>query len=77
MFILILFTDFEHKRIGYSGIFKTKKDILKAIPILSYADLTSRPKKYRTVKSLFTCVQIPREKKRFFNSYHLVKIDGS
>ena len=76
MFILILFSDFEHKRIGYSGIFKTKKDILKAIPILSYADLTSRTKKYKTVKSLFKCIEIPKDKKRFFNTYHLVKIDA-
>lgn len=76
MFILILFTDFEHERIGYSGIFKTKKDILKAVPILSYADLTARPKKYRTVKSLFRCVEVPRDKKRFFNTFHLTKVDS-
>lgn len=68
-----MYSDYEHTRISYSGIFSTKRDILTAIPILSYADLTNRPKKYKTVKSLFKCVQVPREKKRCFNSYHLTK----
>ncbi len=71
MFILVMYSDYEHTRISYSGIFKTKRDILNTVPILSYADLTNRHKKYKTVKSLFKCVQVPREKKHFFNSYHL------
>ena len=75
MFILILYSDFEHERIAYAGIHKTKRDILNAVPLLSYADLTSRPKKYRTVKSLFRCVEIQKEKKKFFNSYHLTKVE--
>jgi len=75
MFILVMYSDYEHQRIAYSGIFKTKRDILNAVPILSYADLTSRPKKYRTVKSLFRCVEIPKQKKRCFNTYHLTKVD--
>jgi len=76
MFILILYTDYEHKRIGYSGIFKTKRDILNTVPILSYADLTNKPKKYRTVKSLFKCIEVPKHKKRCFNSYHLTTLDS-
>ena len=68
-----MYSDYEHTRISYSGIFKTKRDILNTVPILSYADLTNKPKKYKTVKSLFRCVEVPREKKRFFSTYHLTK----
>ncbi len=66
-----MYSDYEHERIAYSGIFRTKRDILKSVPILSYADLTSKVKKYKTVKSLFRCIEVPREKKIFFNTYHL------
>lgn len=72
-----MYSDFAHERISYAGIHKTKKDILKAIPILSYADLTNKQKKYKTVKSLFKCIEILKHKKKFFNSYHLVRIEGS
>jgi len=74
MYIMILYSDFEHERIAYSGIFKNKKDILKAIPLLSYADLTNKPKKYKTVKSLFRCIMIPKHKKRCFSTYHLSRV---
>ena len=69
-----MYSDYEHTRISYSGIFKNKRDILNAIPILSYADLTNKPKKYRTIKSLFKCIEGPKEKKRCFNSYHLSRV---
>lgn len=72
---MILYSDFEHQRIGYTGIHKSKKDILKAIPILSYADLTNKPKKYKTVKSLFKCIEVPKHKKRCFNTFHLTKVE--
>jgi hypothetical protein len=75
MYIMIMYSDFAHERISYAGIHKTKKDILKAIPLLSYADLTNKPKKYKTVKSLFQCIMIPKEKKRCFNTYHLTKVE--
>ncbi len=70
-----MYSDYEHTRISYSGIFKNKRDILNAIPILSYADLTNKPKKYRTIKSLFKCIEVPKEKKRCFNSYHLTRAE--
>lgn len=69
-----MYSDYEHERIAYSGIFKTKRDILNAVPILSYADLTNKHKKYKTCKSLFRCVEVPKEKKRCFNSYHLSRV---
>jgi len=75
MFILVMYSDYDHQRIAYSGIFKTKRDILNTVPILSYADLTKKQKKYKTVKSLFRCVEIPKEKKIFFNTYHLTKVE--
>jgi len=75
MFILVMYSDYDHKRIAYSGIFKTKRDILNEVPILSYADLTNKQKKYKTVKSLFRCVEIPKQKKRCFNTYHLTKVE--
>lgn len=74
MYIIVMYSDYEHTRISYSGIFKNKRDILNAIPILSYADLTNKPKKYRTIKSLFKCIEVPKEKKRCFNSYHLSRV---
>lgn len=74
MFILVMYSDYEHSRIAYSGIFKTKRDILTAVPILSYADLTNKHKKYKTCKSLFRCIEVPKEKKRCFNSYHLSRV---
>lgn len=74
MFILVMYSDYEHERIAYSGIFPTKREILKAVPILSYADLTNKPKKYKTVKSLFRCIEVPKEKKKCFNSYHLSRV---
>ncbi len=69
-----MYSDFAHERISYAGIHKTKKDVLKAIPLLSYADLNNKPKKYKTVKSLFTCLEVPKHKKRCFNSYHLSRV---
>ena len=69
-----MYSDYEQSRIAYSGIFKTKRDILTAVPILSYADLTNKHKKYKTCKSLFRCIEVPKEKKRCFNTYHLSRI---
>ena len=69
-----MYSDYGHERIAYSGIFPSKKSILQKHKILSYSDLIEKKnyqKKYRTVKSLFRCVEIPRDKKIYFNSYHL------
>jgi len=70
-----MYSDYEHQRIAYSGIFKNKREILENVPLLSYADLTNKKKKYKTVKSLFRCIEVPKDKKRFFNTYHLTKVE--
>jgi hypothetical protein len=71
LFIIVMWSDYEKTRIGYAGLFPTKQEILKRIPILNYNDLVFKKKKYKTPKALFDCVEVPMEKKVLFNSYHL------
>jgi len=71
LFIVIMYSDYKRTRIGYCGLFPTKQEILKRIPILNYNDLIFKTKKYKTCKSLFDCIEIPNDKKECFNSYHL------
>lgn len=71
LFVVILYRDFSRSAISYVGLFPNKAEIIKRIPCLSYNDLVPKQKKYKTPKSLFYCIEIPKEKKKFFNSYHL------
>lgn len=71
LFILIMFRDYDKRQIAYAGLYPSKQMILKSIPLLSYNDLINKNKKYKTPKSLFTCVEIPTHKKYIFNTYHL------
>ena len=66
-----MYSDYERQRIGYAGLFPTKQEILKRIPILNYNDLVFKKKKYKTCKALFDCMEVPTDKKILFNSYHL------
>ena len=71
LFILVMYSDYEKSRIGYVGLFPTKQEILKRIPILNYNDLVFKEKKYKTPKALFDCVEVPMKQRFLFNSYHL------
>jgi len=71
LFIIILYSNYERTRISYFGLFSSKQEILKNIPILNYNDLIYKPKKYKTCKSLFDCLEVPNHKKHYFNSFHL------
>jgi hypothetical protein len=71
LFCVVMYSDFEHTRISYAGLFPNKQEILRRIPILNYNDLTFKKRKYKTPKSLFNCIEIEPHKKRFFNTYHL------
>ena len=71
LFIVVMYSDYEKSRIGYVGLFPTKQEILRRIPILNYNDLVFKKKKYKTPKALFDCVEVPMRKKIYFNSYHL------
>lgn len=71
LFILVMYSDYEKSRIGYVGLFPTKQEILKRIPILNYNDLVFKKKKYKTPKALFDCVEVPMKQRILFNSYHL------
>ena len=73
LFIIVMFRDFDRNKIAYAGLFPSKQEILKNIPLLSYNDLIYKPKKYKTPKSLFTCIEIPTNKKYLFNTYHLTR----
>ena len=71
LFIVVMYSDYEKSRIGYVGLFPTKQEILRRIPILNYNDLVFKKKKYKTPKALFDCVEVPMKQKILFNSYHL------
>ena len=71
LFIVIMYSNFDKSRIGYVGLFPSKQEILKRIVLLNYNDLIFKPKKYKTVKSLFACIEIKQNKKHHFNTYHL------
>jgi hypothetical protein len=71
LFIVVMYSDFNRNRIGYAGLFPSKQEILKRIPILNYNDLVFKPKKYKTCKALFDCVEVTGDNKILFNSYHL------
>lgn len=71
LFIVVMYSDFNRNRIGYAGLFPSKQEILKRIPILNYNDLVFKPKKYKTCKALFDCVEVTGDKKILFNTYHL------
>ena len=71
LFVLCMYTDWKKTRIGYCGLFDSKQQIIKNIPYLNYNDLTFKRHKYRTSKSLFTCIEIKQQYKYLFNSYHL------
>ena len=71
LFVVVMWSDYERTRIGYAGLFPTKQEILKRIPILNYNDLVFKKKKYKTPKALFDCIEVPMRKKIIFNSYHL------
>ena len=73
LFIIVLFRDYDKNVISYAGLFHTKQAIIKSIPILSYNDLVPKQNKYKTIKSLFHFIEIPNERKHYFNSYHLTK----
>lgn len=70
LFIIVMYSNYERTRIGYAGLFSSKQEILKRIPILNYNDLVLK-KKYKTPKALFDCVEVPMNQKIIFNSYHL------
>lgn len=71
LFILVMYSNYERSRIAYAGLFPTKQEILKRIPILNYNDLIFKKKKYKSCKALFDCIEVPMEYKLIFNSYHL------
>ena len=71
LFFLVMFSDFEKTRIAYAGLFDSKQEILKRCPLLNYNDLVYRKTKYKTLKSLFQCVEIPAHKKHLFGNYAL------
>ena len=71
LFFLVMFSDFEKTRIAYAGLFDSKQEILKRCPLLNYNDLVFRRTKYKTLKSLFQCVEIPSNKRHLFSSYCL------
>ena len=71
LFFLVMYSDFEKTRIAYAGLFDSKQEILKRIKILNYNDLVFRKTKYKTLKSLFQCVEIPSHKKKYFSNYCL------
>lgn len=71
LFILCMYTNFEKNKIGYVGLYESKQDIIKNIKYLNYNDLTYKKHKYKTAKSLFTCIEIQSKYKYIFNSYHL------
>jgi len=71
LFFLVMYSDFEKSRIAYAGLFDSKQEILKRIKILNYNDLVFRKTKYKTLKSLFQCVEIPAHKRFFFSNYCL------
>ena len=71
LFILCMYTNFEKNKIGYVGLYESKQDIIKNIKYLNYNDLTYKNHKYKTAKSLFTCIEIDSQYKYLFNSYHL------
>jgi len=71
LFFLVMYSDFDKSRIAYAGLFDSKQEILKRIKILNYNDLVFRKTKYKTLKSLFQCVEIPSNKRFFFPSYAL------
>ena len=77
LFFLVMFSDFEKTRIAYAGLFDSKQEILKRIKILNYNDLVYRKTKYKTLKSLFQCVEIPAHKKYMFSSYCLCDYNRS
>lgn len=71
LFVVVMYSDYEKSRIAYAGLFPSKQEILKRIPILNYNDLVFKKKKYKTPKALFDCVEVPLRQKALFNSYHL------
>jgi hypothetical protein len=71
LFFLVMYSDFDKSRIAYAGLFDSKQEILKRIKILNYNDLVFRKTKYKTLKSLFQCVEIPSHKRHLFSSYAL------
>ena len=77
LFFLVMYSDFEKTRIAYAGLFDSKQEILKRIKILNYNDLVFRKTKYKTLKSLFQCVEIPSHKRFFFSSYALCDYNRS
>ena len=77
LFFLVMFSDFEKTRIAYAGLFDSKQEILKRIKILNYNDLVYRKTKYKTLKSLFQCIEIPAHKKYMFSSYCLCDYNRS
>lgn len=71
LFCVVMYSDYERTRIGYAGLFPSKQEILKRIPILNYNDLVFKKKKYKTCKALFECIEVSRNNKHLFNSHHL------
>ena len=71
LFFLVMYSDFEKTRIAYAGLFDSKQEILRRIKILNYNDLVFRRTKYKTLKSLFQCVEIPSNKRHMFGNYCL------
>ncbi len=69
LFFLVMYSDFDKSRIAYAGLFDSKQEILKRIKILNYNDLVFRRTKYKTLKSLFQCVEIPSHKRHLFSNY--------
>ena len=73
LFVLCMYTDFKKDRIGYIGLYESKQQIIQNIKYLNYNDLTYKEHKYKTAKSLFSCIEIEPQYKYYFNSYHLCK----
>ena len=71
LFVLCMYSDFDKSRISYVGLYESKQQIIQNIKYLNYNDLTYKKHKYKTPKSLFTCIEIDSQYKYYFNSYHL------
>ena len=54
LFIIVMYSNYERTRIGYAGLFSSKQEILKRIPILNYNDLVLKKRNTRHQKHYLT-----------------------
>lgn len=71
LYFLVMYSDFDKSRIGYAGLFPSKQEILLRCKLLNYNDLVYKRTKYKTLKSLFQCIEVPSNKRHFFSNYCL------